>query len=54
MINLDDKQDAFEMFARAYPHEAYESEPEMFFEFMRKEYGHLKREEIIKLLDDTK
>ena len=44
---------AFELFAKVYPHEAYEQRPSEFCEYVRKTCPNLTDEDIKELLIDT-
>ena len=49
---LDDE--AFAMFAEMYPHQAYDAYPERFLAFARGRCPHRSREEILRLLEETR
>lgn len=46
-------QQAFETLAHIYPHEAYESEPDKFWAYFRKQVPGASREEMVKTLKET-
>ncbi len=50
----DWKRDAFESFAAAYPHEANEMDPEGFWEMFHRHRPAISREEMNKLLEETR
>jgi hypothetical protein len=47
------EKSAFELFARAYPHEAYAKWPGKFFKFFRGYYPLVSKKEMVKILKRT-
>jgi len=45
---------AFEAFARAHPHEAYETWPERFWAFFHREHPHVSRAQMEAILKETR
>ena len=47
-------QRAFEIFADAYPHEAFDRWPNRFIEYAMRQAPHCTRDEIVALLEETR
>jgi hypothetical protein len=47
------EQQAFEVFARIHPHEAYTAYPDRFWKFFKKQYPGLTHQDMLNLLKET-
>jgi hypothetical protein len=52
-VSKTDAEWIYRCFATAYPHEAYESDPEAFWKFFHEKYPKISRRRMVKLLLET-
>lgn len=53
-ITETEDQRAFEIFAGFYPHEAYETSPERFWQMFHAKHPNVSRERMVEILDETR